>query len=151
MSITTVKSSSHSHNNTSFSEKIHHSQDNNLNQNEKALIANTRKFNTLSTGFTDFFANSTHSNIDKAQQYLNGLILSNKKNMERMSEIVPDTDEQKLQHFISNSSWSARDVMDRVAQYADAEIGAHPNTCLIIDESGIPKKGKASVGVARQY
>jgi len=71
--------------------------------------------------------------------------------MERMEEIVPDADEQSLQHFISNSTWDARAVMNQVAVDADAALGGYDDTVLVIDESGIPKKGENSVGVSRQY
>ena len=66
--------------------------------------------------------------------------------MERMEETVPDADEQSLQHFISNSTWDARAVMNQVAADADAVLGGHDDTVLVIDESGIPKKGENSVG-----
>lgn len=39
----------------------------------------------------------------------------------------------------------------QVARGADALLGGHDDTLLVIDESGIPKKGKHSAGVARQY
>jgi SRSO17 transposase len=71
--------------------------------------------------------------------------------MERMEQAVPDTNEQALQHFISNSPWDAEAVMRQVARSADALLGGHEDTLLVIDESGIPKKGKHSAGVARQY
>lgn len=71
--------------------------------------------------------------------------------MERMEQTVPDTNEQALQHFISNSPWDAEAVMRQVARGADALLGGHDDTLLVIDESGIPKKGKHSAGVARQY
>lgn len=71
--------------------------------------------------------------------------------MERMEQAVPDTNEQALQHFISNSPWDAEAVMRQVARGADALLGGHDDTLLVIDESGIPKKGKHSAGVARQY
>jgi SRSO17 transposase len=71
--------------------------------------------------------------------------------MERMEQAVPDTNEQALQHFISNSPWDAEAVMRQVARGADALLGGHGDTLLVIDESGIPKKGKHSAGVARQY
>ena len=41
--------------------------------------------------------------------------------------------------------------MDRVAQQVDDQIGDPNEAALIIDESGIPKKGDKSVGVARQW
>lgn len=71
--------------------------------------------------------------------------------MERMEETVPDADEQSLQHFISNSTWDARAVMNQVAADADALLGGFDDTILVIDDSGIPKKGTQSVGVSRQY
>lgn len=74
-----------------------------------------------------------------------------RKNMQRMEEIVPDSNEQSLQHFLSNSPWDDRGVMDQVALDVDAEIGGHEDTMLLIDESGLPKKGEESVGVARQW
>lgn len=68
-----------------------------------------------------------------------------------MEEVVPDADEQSLQHFISNATWDARAVMNQVAVDADAWLGGHDDTLLVIDESGIPKQGTHSVGVSRQY
>ena len=76
---------------------------------------------------------------------------SRKKNMERMAEVVPESDEQVLQHFLSNSNWDERGVLDQVALEADALLGGTPESGLLIDESGITKKGNKSVGVARQW
>ena len=74
-----------------------------------------------------------------------------KKNMERMAEVVPESDEQALQHFLSNSNWDERGVLDQVALEADALLGGTQESALLIDESGITKKGNKSVGVARQW
>lgn len=71
--------------------------------------------------------------------------------MERMAELLPETDEQALHHFISNATWDARGVIDQVALDADALLGGHEDSMLILDDSGFPKKGTHSVGVARQY
>ena len=71
--------------------------------------------------------------------------------MERMAERVPDTDEQSLQHFLSNSPWDERPVVDQVAQNADAIFRRHRDTALYIDETGFVKKGTKSVGVHRQW
>jgi len=56
-----------------------------------------------------------------------------------------------LQHFLSNSNWDERAVLDQVAMEADTLIGGGQNTGLIIDESYFAKKGVKSVGVARQW
>ena len=71
--------------------------------------------------------------------------------MERMEEVVPNSDEQALQHFCSNSQWDERQVLDQVALETDNILGGHENSCLLIDESGFTKKGNKSVGVARQW
>lgn len=93
----------------------------------------------------------TRPSIKTARQYLRGIFQTSRRNMERMEQTVPGTDEQTLQHFISNSPWDADAVMAEVARGADALLGRHEDTLLVIDESGIPKKGKHSAGVARQY
>jgi SRSO17 transposase len=68
-----------------------------------------------------------------------------------MVEADPKADYESLQQFITDSSWSASDVMDHVAQDANTLIGDPEGSGLIIDESGDVKKGKNSVGVARQW
>ena len=87
----------------------------------------------------------------QAQDYLCGLMQSAKRNMERMAEVVSGSDEQVLQHFLSNSPWDERAVMDQVATETDALLGGSEETALYIDESAIKKQGKHSVGVARQW
>ena len=74
-----------------------------------------------------------------------------RKNVERMTEVVPETEYQSLQHFTTHSPWEHRPVMDQVALDADRLLGGSPDTGLILDESSLPKKGKKSVGVARQW
>lgn len=71
--------------------------------------------------------------------------------MEHMAEVVPDADSQSLQHFISESDWDEREVLNQVAKEADAQLGGKEDSCLIVDESGFAKKGTKSVGVSRQW
>ncbi|HOW77670.1 MAG TPA: IS701 family transposase [Candidatus Competibacteraceae bacterium] len=82
---------------------------------------------------------------------MQGLIQAETKNMERMEEAVPDADHQVLQHMLSESAWSERAVLDQIAQEASQRLGNDEDTSLTIDESGVPKKGHHSVGVARQW
>ena len=58
-----------------------------------------------------------------------------------MAEAVPHSDDQALQHFLTNSGWNDQLVIDQIAQDGDQPIGSKKDSCLIIDESGIPKKG----------
>ncbi len=74
-----------------------------------------------------------------------------KRNMERMAEVVPQSDEQALQHFLSNSPWDERAVMDHVAHDLNQWLGGSEESALYIDESAFKKQGRKSVGVARQW
>ena len=71
--------------------------------------------------------------------------------MERMAEVVPDSDARNLQQFLTHSKWSARDVIDQVASDANELLGDEQQTGFFIDESGFAKQGPMSVGVARQW
>lgn len=85
-------------------------------------------------------------------QYFRGLFQSKRSNMERMSETVVESDSQAFQHFISNSNWDYLGARIQVAQEASAEMNQNQaRVGLLIDESGFAKKGKCSVGVARQW
>jgi len=74
-----------------------------------------------------------------------------RKNMERMEETVVEADEQRLQHMLTDSDWDHRAVLDQVALEASGWLGGTKDSCLLLDESGFAKKGKHSVGVARQW
>ncbi len=110
-----------------------------------------KRFIAFCERYADHFQLKTREIGPQAQQYLCGLVQSNRKNMERMAEVVPESDEQALQHFLSNSNWDERAVLDQVALEVDQQLGEDEDNALLIDESGFTKKGRCSVGVARQY
>ena len=101
--------------------------------------------------YKKFFVTKTRSVVEQSLYYLSGLVQAVRKNVERMIEVVPDTEYQSLQHFTSHSPWDHRPVMDQVAGDGDHLLGGSPDTGLIIDETSVPKKGKMSVGAARQW
>jgi len=68
-----------------------------------------------------------------------------------MEEKVTGVLYEQLQYFLSESKWQHRPVMDQISKDADRLLGGHSDSALYIDETGIPKKGKMSVGVARQW
>jgi SRSO17 transposase len=74
-----------------------------------------------------------------------------RRNIERIRDAVPGSDEQALHHFIANSPWDERPVLDQIARDANALLGGTDDSFLLIDETGFPKKGRDSVGVARQW
>lgn len=97
------------------------------------------------------FERGTRSVSSQSRQYMQGLMQANRKNMERMEEVVPDCNYQSLQHFLSHSQWDARAVLDQVAREADSHLGGTEDSALLLDESAFAKKGEKSVGVARQW
>ena len=88
------------------------------------------------------FKSKTRDVSFQAEQYLKGLFQAKKKNMERMAEVVPNTNDQAYQHFLSKSPWQEDAVIDQLCHDANELIGGQQDSCLIIDETGIPQKGK---------
>ncbi|MGH2885881.1 MAG: IS701 family transposase, partial [Solirubrobacteraceae bacterium] len=81
--------------------------------------------------------------------YLRGLMLDGKrKSIEPMAARVEDGDEQCLQQFVSQSPWDWRPVRRELAVRM---VGELEPVAWAIDDTGFPKLGRESVGVARQY
>jgi len=68
-----------------------------------------------------------------------------------MCERVADSQYHQIQHFISESPWQWRPAFDSVAKGTSDAMEGMGKVGLLIDESSHLKKGKKSVGVARQY
>lgn len=97
-----------------------------------------------------FFQTKTRDNASQALAYLKGqLLLKSKRNMSQMATEVTDINEQALSHFTSNSPWDDVGLTIQIGQDAVELIGQ--GGALLLDESGCPKQGDKSVGVARQY
>jgi SRSO17 transposase len=63
-----------------------------------------------------------------------------------------DAEHQRLLHFMVDSQWSDRDVRREATKYAVTAITARePMEAWIVDDTGLLKQGKHSVGVQRQY
>lgn len=120
---------------------------------EGLLYDVAERFANFCKRFSAPFKGKTVNRENVAYQYLKGLIQGEKKkrNMERIAEKVPEANEQSLHHFVSESAWEEREVLDIVALEADRLLGGEEDSCLLVDESGIGKKGKKSVGVSRQW
>jgi SRSO17 transposase len=81
--------------------------------------------------------------------YLRGLMLDGKrKSIEPMAARLADGDEQCLQQFVNQSPWDEVPVRRALARRMSRELAPEG---WVIDDTGFPKFGKMSVGVARQY
>jgi SRSO17 transposase len=58
---------------------------------------------------------------------------------------------QSLHHFVSKSEWSDAALIEQVRRWVLPHMNPSNGLYWIIDDTGFPKKGKHSVGVARQY
>ncbi|WP_157652116.1 IS701 family transposase, partial [Burkholderia ubonensis] len=58
---------------------------------------------------------------------------------------------QALHHFVAKADWSDAELLRRVAQWVVPQMDFSPGGWRIVDDTGFPKKGRHSVGVARQY
>ena len=84
----------------------------------------------------------------KGELYLRGLMLDGKrKSMQPMAARL-GVDHQQLQQFVSTSTWDHVEVRRRLAGWA---AGFVDPDALVIDDTGFPKDGKDSPGVARMY
>src|SRR5277367_5682011 len=80
--------------------------------------------------------------------YVRGLLTDGqRKSMVPMAERL-GVDHQRLQQFITSSTWDHAGVRRNVARWF---ASAQPVDALVVDDTGFPKDGPASPCVARQY
>jgi SRSO17 transposase len=85
-----------------------------------------------------------------ALTYLRGLTSRiERKSTEPIARALGDGRVSALQKFINTATWRAEDVF-REVQGRFAAWAAEPLTAVIV-EHGFPKKGRASIGVDRQW
>jgi SRSO17 transposase len=90
--------------------------------------------------------------IGLSQCYLQGLMSPlTRKSMEPIALNLMDTHRvRSLQHFVSSGVWYLDDLAQRHKEETAVTVG-DPLGIFNVDASDFPKKGKESVGVARQY
>ena len=103
---------------------------------------------------------STLGHADRAapfHSYCAGLLLpGERKSVEPMAARVQpgrvQAAHQSLHHFVAKANWSDDTVLAAVrARVLPIIKRRGPIRALIVDDTGVPKKGEHSVGVARQY
>lgn len=105
-------------------------------------------------GFEFLFISLTRNVSSTALVYLKGLLLCRRRNCQVMAEELQESNSQRLHHFITASKWQYQQLMDAVTLMfwkMVETVGLAKDGCLIIDDSGNPKKGRESAGVKRQY
>jgi SRSO17 transposase len=91
------------------------------------------------------------------RQYLTGLLLAGeRKSVEPMAAKIDPAHvqarHQSMHHFVANAPWDAEAVLRVASDYALAQLERHaPVAAWVVDDTGMPKQGRHSVGVARQY
>jgi SRSO17 transposase len=96
----------------------------------------------------------TASRRERAKAYLRGLLLDaeSTKTAEAIAlKVHRDPSQVRMtQVFLGQSAWADEPPRAELVRWVDQELGSAAGT-LIVDESGFPKCGDKSVGVARQY
>jgi SRSO17 transposase len=91
------------------------------------------------------------------RSYATGLLLpGERKSVEPMAARVDPARvgaaHQSLHHFVAKAAWDDAALLRAVRDHAlPALLERGPVRAWIVDDTGLPKKGKLSVGVARQY
>ena len=91
------------------------------------------------------------------KNYCTGLLLpGERKSIEPMAaRLAHDNVErmhQSLHHLVADAPWSDEAVLDRcLDSVIPAMLRQEPVVAWVVDDTGFPKKGRESVGVARQY
>ena len=121
-----------------------------LDLSEEDIDAITDEFKAFHALFNNAFKRIEQ--IELSQCYIQGLMSPiERKSMEPIAINLMDTHRvRSLQHFVSSGVWR----LDRLAHCHEEETAktvADPSGVLSVDSSEFPKKGKDSVGVARQY
>jgi SRSO17 transposase len=95
--------------------------------------------------------------IDPLKSYCKGLLLpGERKSVEPMAaRLAPDKVRrmhQSLHHLVADAPWNDDELLCEVRSGVLPAMQKHgPVVAWILDDTGFPKKGKHSVGVARQY
>jgi SRSO17 transposase len=89
---------------------------------------------------------------ERVKRYLVGLLgRVERKNGWQLAEAIGETDPQGVQRLLNSAKWDADAVRDDLREYVVEHLGEEESGVLVADETGFLKKGKKSVGVARQY
>jgi SRSO17 transposase len=114
-----------------------------------ALTAVEKQLGAFVEGFAAEFGRAERRYWCK--RYLAGLLLDGeRKSIEPLAQRVPGGNEQALQQFVNQSPWAREPVQNKLSRRLVRRSGQGRGV-LVLADTTLPKKGEASVGVARQY
>src|SRR3712207_4188996 len=106
-------------------------------------------YTTLFRSFPPLFrpSQSRHS----LERYVTGLLTDlDRKNCDTIAAAVAGTSTERLQHLLTDADWDPREL-DAARVRSLSARSPQQGGVLVLDDTSLPKQGKASVGVARQY
>src|SRR6266516_1389074 len=116
---------------------------------EEELEQWQEEFEAFHARFADLFERS--ESREQAHKYLRGLLTeAERKNSWQVAEAVGDRIPDRMQRLLYRVPWDADAARDRLQEFVIETFG-DPEGIGVVDETGFLKKGKKSVGVARQY
>ena len=99
--------------------------------------------------FLDVTGRSTRRQM--APLYVRGLLgPDGPKSIQPMAGRLGLPGHDQLHHFVTSPAWDDGPLWRVLAEQADRQVGG-ADAVLVVDDTGNPKKGTASVGVAPQY
>jgi SRSO17 transposase len=126
-----------------------------MKDNARSLDASARRFDK----YIDALAPELErvNRIEPFRSNCTGLLLpGERKSVEPMAARISPTNlrqtHQSMHHFVADSPWKDEAVLARVTELVVPVIQKRmPISVWIVDDTGMPKKGDHSVGVAHQY
>ena len=98
--------------------------------------------------FAPLFRRSTSR--ASVERYLTGLLTDlPRKNCDTIAAAVAGTSTERLQHLLTDAAWDPQALDKQRVQTLVAQ--SPPQGLLVLDDTGLPKQGRGSVGVVRQY
>src|SRR3954469_14908351 len=123
--------------------------------NDRDLMAGEQRLQDYLSQLADVLGHADRK--ERLVGYCTGLLLpGERKSIEPMAARLDPAQvpslHQALHHFVATSPWHDDAVLAAVREQVLPALTRHgPITAWIIDDTGLPKKGTHSVGVARQY
>jgi SRSO17 transposase len=120
-----------------------------------SIDGSDQRFSAYAEGLAGSFGHADRH--EPMRDYCLGLLMPiARKSVEPMAAMMAPAEvaakHQSMLHFVGNAPWSDAAVLAKVQALVLPQIErSGPIEAWIVDDTGFPKKGRHSVGVARQY